>query len=1250
MRKLLLVFLLITSSFLSPIFAQSTLIGQGVFASNVFGPTYTTQSQGSVSKHAYIYDSSLLTQLRHGDSIFSISFFKDNFASISGNNLFRIYIRPTTQISFGTGSLDFAAEIGRTGFRKVYDNNPNTVIPAQRGFVTFEFDTPYYWDTTLGKNLELLVEYRQPDAQFAAFQWLYDFPGSQPTYIANQCKFTIGTSLAFASDTLTQSSDRKPMIRINHPRGDFEAGVSALYSLGRIPAPLGNPDTVKVLIYNEGKRDIVNRKAYLSSNGANVFMDSITYSLGKNQEGLFAFPIQNVTQIGMDTLTVVLSPDGVASNDTIWNLREATPFTYSYRNLRQGPSPGGIGFNGATGDFVAKFQSSQAKAINQIGVTFASSQNAFKLGIWDNSGPNGTPGLLLWESDTAYSSANFIMQVWPPVLVNGPFFVGVRQIQTNNIGFGYQNEDPVRNGTFFYTSPTGSTNWVDFAPGAPFRFLIEPRIQAENDVSPVSFNSPRDTLFIGNFNTIAPKATIRNIGVNDQTVAFETKCNIRFFGGQLMYTSSVWDTLSAGRSRVISFDSSFFPTNSGNYTVEIITLLSSDQFKQNDTLRYVIPVGKRSDVGITNVFEPVFNQSYQFNLDTVLPTIRIQNFGFGDANFPVFALIYDDKDSIVYAHTPTLFIRGLESATQAFNEYIPYKKGVYKFVAYTRFVNDTDPLNDTIVRFFRVDKDNDIAPNFALHPLKNQVFPQINTPIVPAANFINKGDKNQFVPFPVLAEIKFQSQLLYRDTSFIQVFAGDSTAAFFTQVFIPSQEGRYEISFISLLENDQDRRNDTLTQFFNVGYEKDIEVLSLIAPSLDSVLNLSFSYRLSVAIRNNGFANQFTPFPLVMQNMGVGNVPIQTIQRNATLASGDTEIFDFDSIFIAKPEGLITLRIFSALPGDENQSNDTLTVQFRVDKTYDFEIKASEVLTEVLLGKESFIPQIWVQNNSKFLSDSAFVSVLIYNPSGIPVYNRVLKTLPGIFSDADTLAFPPYLPLDTGLYIVHSSLFSSIDQNPNNDTFISSFHSVLKNDIALKNIVFSPVNDTFFLSDGFQSDVIVHLINNGSSLAKDALLLYSTVLENTTDTLKSEIEFSLDGYSDTFIHLDSYINPLRFDKIGRYFYTVSVFHSDDQILENNTLEGEFVVLGHSSVKTKHVKTDELVVFPNPTHSILKINLPNTEGFNGEIYDNKGQMVRLFQVQSGMNSIEIETEGMSSGVYYLKVQNGKHIFAARFSKL
>ena len=61
---------------------------------------------------------------------------------------------------------------------------------------------------------------------------------------------------------------------------------------------------------------------------------------------------------------------------------------FSHTDPFQG-NAGGIGFNGSTGDFVAKFFSDTGVYINQVSVDFSSTGRGFRVGIWDDDGTGG---------------------------------------------------------------------------------------------------------------------------------------------------------------------------------------------------------------------------------------------------------------------------------------------------------------------------------------------------------------------------------------------------------------------------------------------------------------------------------------------------------------------------------------------------------------------------------------------------------------------------------------------------------------------------------------------------------------------------------------------------------------------------------------------------------------------------------------------------------------------------------------------
>jgi len=76
---------------------------------------------------------------------------------------------------------------------------------------------------------------------------------------------------------------------------------------------------------------------------------------------------------------------------------------------------------------------------------------------------NGQPGTVLYTSPVRSRPAATGPDAVaiPSTPVNGRFFVGVKTIGADNILLGYQNEAPLRTGTFLYT--VDGTTWNDLA-------------------------------------------------------------------------------------------------------------------------------------------------------------------------------------------------------------------------------------------------------------------------------------------------------------------------------------------------------------------------------------------------------------------------------------------------------------------------------------------------------------------------------------------------------------------------------------------------------------------------------------------------------------------------------------------------------------------------------------------------------------------------------------------------------------------
>jgi hypothetical protein len=166
------------------------------------------------------------------------------------------------------------------------------------------------------------------------------------------------------------------------------------------------------------------------------------------------------------------------------------------------------------------------------------------------------------------------------VHVNGDFFVGIKQTGTTNFTMGYQIESPVRAGSYYLTSPTGSTAWSDFAPGNDFRLMMEP-ILTLNDVGVSTLDFPVSGSNNNVTTNVAPKATITNFGAANQSTAFNVTMDILNNADVKVYSNTKSITLNSGVSQQVTFDATFNPS-AGNYGVNCYTSLGTDADNTNN--------------------------------------------------------------------------------------------------------------------------------------------------------------------------------------------------------------------------------------------------------------------------------------------------------------------------------------------------------------------------------------------------------------------------------------------------------------------------------------------------------------------------------------------------------------------------------------------------------------------------------------------------------------------------------------------
>lgn len=1221
--------------------AQVITLGNGYYTNTTLaGPANTSSAAGAASRYAYIFPASLFSALRHGDTIRSVSFMRNGGDSIAGSCNMIIYMRSTVNTTYGNGNINWVNRTSSTGMRKVYDKSPKQEIGRNSGWVRFTFSTPFVLDTVFGRNIEMLVEYTQASSQSNTIYWNYETGGSIGAYQANQTKFVSVNGLTL-TDTTRSSSEIHPSVRFEFPRSNFDISVNKIYSLGKLPVPQGNPDTVKAIVQNVGRLPMT-YKIFLRSKGANNLIDSAYYSLGYLEEKLIKLPLLYPSNTGMDTLFVTAENDSNQSNNQLSVRRLANANVYSYKDPSL-PIAGGIGFNGSTGDFVAKFYSTSPQKINQISVNFAGSTQKFKLGIWKDDGTGGKPGTNVWTSDTLTTAPSFITPVMPAVQVSGNFYVGVRQIGTVNVAFAYQPENPVRPHTFYYTAPTGDTNWVDFAPGAPFKFAIEPRLQAANDVAPMAIITPKDTVKLSNVQTIAPKARILNYGSNNQTTPFTVKMNI-FRYGNLVYTSSRQDTLSSGRSNLLVFDSTFLPQQAGDYDVQVMTLLGSDQMKDNDTLRAKFIVAAFRDVGPGTVFDPSFNTDYEQFVDTIYPTVYIQNYGLdAQGPFVVRAQIYDSLNNLIYQDFRTFTLTGLNSVLASFTPFPCSVKGRYFFRAYTDLLVDVKRSNDTVSRYFRIVRSNDVAITSVVYPLNgSSLYPPI-TARKPEAIMRNVGDAHQADPFQNYCEIYFGGNLIYRDSISVNAFMG-STSTLLFRSFQPVSKGYYRMLVYSSLPTDQYRANDTMTSTFAVGLPDDVEVLAFSPAS--GGLQLQQTYPTSVTLRNNGYNPQNTPFAVVFMVRSGSNLVYAKVKQ-VTLDSGKTLSIPMDTTLKISNPGVYDVAVYTTLGNDFKRSNDTLKGVYSGLISYDLRAEAIlyPTLDDTLLVNTGAVESlVRVVNYGDSAAEGSFKTVLnVFSKAGGGLlYSKSIDSSMG-GTDTLTLKFPAFGLSNPIAVRLQAFTFWDKDQFAKSDTAFSESRFMVLYDAAAAGVL-NPVPGSIVRTDapdflpraGLRNNALKQLENVYCALQikrVDTVSLSETEVYRDSNTLATLSPFMTDTLAMTIL-----LNPAALGA-GVYKVYLNAYVPQDQNPFNNTAVSQFRIIdpvGLSSI----VKTGGITLYPNPAGNVVHLRFAEVaEPLQGVVSDAKGAVVLRFEA-SGTGT-DLNLNELGSGLYTLSC-GGVHI--------
>lgn len=669
---------------------------------------------------------------------------------------------------------------------------------------------------------------------------------------------------------------------LNYPyKGAFEAltppdtndaSVIIMYTFGKIPT--GTADTIRALIRNNGAKDLSNLDITLTGT-LQAFSGTLTLpSLPRFRDTIINVTPYTPFILGFDTMRVSVPQDQNNTNNVVQWIRENTLNALSYTQTGQAQA-GNVGTN-PEGEIVAKFTTPVPNFVNQVNVNFtngAFTSWPFQVVIYpDSGGINGPSRTPIYVSATQNTVNGIFNLTVPSVPVSGSFYLGVRQTTANNIGFAYQNENPIRNRTFYFRQGTGYATavWNDFAVNAAnqFRFMIEPRLKINDDLGVIDLFAPSSAscvtnpsqpivvrvqnlgLLQQNFNVnplivrgtaTRPSGTVVNLGpvtVNTGSLSSDSLLNVTLLSNFNMdtagvYTFRAWTSFALDNNPVNDTLPQLTRSISVPAVVPVVEDLNGTVLPAAWTSnRFFLSTG--TGVQNSNSARVALSNASPFNANAILFSPQISGITANTRlrfeyriidNIGGAPTILGNLDSInIYVSTDCgnnyTLIRTLSgSAHTPSAGYATLDVPLSAYASNTvRIKIQCDWLGTTNNAIVDIDNirilniTNDVAVTSSSSPCRFVLAG--TTGIIPTATLVNSGSTAQTslnITYLVTGPAAYTGA-----ASVASIAASQTASVNFTPAFNAATAGTYNVKVYSNLATDNDRFNDTLYYTFDV--------------------------------------------------------------------------------------------------------------------------------------------------------------------------------------------------------------------------------------------------------------------------------------------------------------------------------------------------------------------------------------------------------------------------------------------------
>jgi len=456
---------------------------------------------------------------------------------------------------------------------------------------------------------------------------------------------------------------------------------------------------------------------------------------------------------------------------------------------------------------------------------------------------------------------------------------------------------------------------------------------------PVNLSQPLDR-------PIHISCLFRNTGASTESNVI-LNARIKNVKGDIVYTDSViqnnWGT---NKSFLATFRDFSAPAN-GQYTITAFSALPNDLDRSNDTLSSVFTVGNSCDVSAVSVFFPYTNEKFPVGFGFV-PSGVFQWRGDvnNTMNITISLFIRDCNSNMFFQFDSIIphseftngpFTIALNSPIVK-NAIVNLPEGCYILNFVSQLSCDTDPFNDTSEITFTVGGiQNDISVEKYISPIAQERM-LIDTLLPIICRIRNLGLRDEYNTEVISFIVNSDSNVVYRDTIIFPLLQHNGYIDSSFKPFVPRDIGKYQCCTISLLDDDEFRRDDTLWCSFIATKNTDVQAISVIFPAPNAVLPEGEEFQpLGNFLADYGLSNVFNvPVSCHILQSGTNNlvfssdtiIPVLYTESTPVIFPFPVQQGNYD--IRALPSGFYKLELIASNPIDIDRRNDTAYTNFSI--------------------------------------------------------------------------------------------------------------------------------------------------------------------------------------------------------------------------------------------------------------------------------------------------------------------------------